>query len=152
MIIAIAADHAGFFLKKKLVSILSDSYQIIDLGAHEYLPADDYTDYAINTAQVILRREAQRGIIICGSGVGACIAANKVPGIRACVCHDIYSAHQGVEHDWMNILCLGANIIGIDLALELISAFLHAEFLALDRYKKRLIKIEQIEADCGKHS
>lgn len=145
MIIVIAADHAGLALKNELAGRLCAYYQVIDLGAHEYLSDDDYTDYALVTAQSIVQGKAQRGIVLCGSGVGACIAANKVHGIRACVCHDIYSAHQGVEHDSMNILCLGANIIGLELAMELIHSFLNAEFIAIERYKRRLSKIAAIE-------
>ncbi len=112
--VAVAADHAGFALKTELVSRLRASYEISDLGASVLNPVDDYPDFVVKVTAALISGEAQKGIIICGSGVGACIAANKTPGVRACLCHDTYSAHQGVEHDDMNVLCLGARVIGIE--------------------------------------
>ncbi len=145
MKIAIGADHGGFHLKQKLVSFLKKNrHQVIDVGAHNDKPSD-YPDFALAVAAQIIRKKAVRGIIVCGSGVGACIAANKVPGIRASVCHDTFSARQGVEDDDMNVLCLGARVIGPNLAEEIISAFLKARFSKLARHKRRLMKVREIE-------
>lgn len=142
--VAIAADHGGFALKNELVA-RGDSYDIIDLGAHEFNPGDDYPDFAGMVARAVNSGEAQRGVLVCGSGVGACIAANKVPGIRACLCHDTYSAHQGVEHDDMNVLCLGARVVGPELAMELVNAFLGASFIREQKYQRRLEKVMALE-------
>jgi ribose 5-phosphate isomerase B len=106
--VAIGADHGGFALKNELVSRLTGKYAVTDIGAHTLDPDDDYPDFAVAVAKAVVAGKAERGILVCGSGVGAVIASNKVPGIRACLCHDTYSAHQGVEHDDMNVLCLGA--------------------------------------------
>jgi ribose 5-phosphate isomerase B len=145
--VALAADHGGLDLKIALLPWLrSQQVGILDLGAHAFDPDDDYPDYAEKVAQAVASGRTQRGILICGSGVGACIAANKVSGIRACLCHDTYSAHQGVEHDDMNVLCLGARVIGLELAKELISVFLKARFLDTDKYRRRVEKIIAIEA------
>jgi len=143
--VAIGADHGGFALKNDIVKRLGEAYEILDLGAHVLDPQDDYSDFAIAVARAVASGEAQRGIIVCGSGVGACIAANKVPGIRACLCHDTYSAHQGVEHDDMNVLCLGARVIGDELAAELVTAFLEASFSGEERHRRRLQKVLDIE-------
>jgi len=143
--IALAADHGGFALKNELVTRLHGIYQIIDLGAHTLNPDDDYPDFAGPVAMMVASGQAERGILICGSGVGACIAANKVPGVRACLCHDTYSAHQGVEHDDMNILCLGARVVGVELAMELVTAFLSASFSGETRHRRRLEKVLAIE-------
>jgi ribose 5-phosphate isomerase B len=143
--VALGADHGGFSLKNELVSMLRHEYDVLDLGAPTYDSDDDYPDYAEAVAQAMASRQTERGIIICGSGVGACVAANKVPGVRACLCHDTYSAHQGVEHDDMNVLCLGARVIGIELARELGSAFLGADFSGEERHRRRLGKILDIE-------
>ena len=143
--IALAADHGGFALKNELVTRLHGTYQIIDLGAHTLNPDDDYPDFAGPVAMMVASGQAERGILICGSGVGACIAANKVPGVRACLCHDTYSAHQGVEHDDMNILCLGARVVGVELAMELVTAFLSASFSGETRHRRRLEKVLAIE-------
>jgi len=143
--IALAADHGGFALKNELVTRLHGICQIIDLGAHTLNPDDDYPDFAGPVAMMVASGQAERGILICGSGVGACIAANKVPGVRACLCHDTYSAHQGVEHDDMNILCLGARVVGVELAMELVTAFLSASFSGETRHRRRLEKILAIE-------
>ena len=122
---------------------------MLDLGAFSFQPGDDYPDFALAVAKSLASGEAERGIIICGSGVGASIVANKITGIRAGLCHDTYSAHQGVEHDDMNVLCLGARVIGLELAKELISAFLVARFSAGERHCRRLSKMRQIEQDRG---
>ena len=148
MKMAIAADHGGFPLKADIVELLTQAgYEPIDLGAHEYLAGDDYPDYALLVGRAVQRGQAERGIVICGSGVGACIAANKMHGIRAGVCHDTYSAHQGVEHDDMNVLCLGARIIGVEPAREIVLAFAGATFNTGERYRRRLNKVLQIERE-----
>ncbi|NTU62133.1 MAG: ribose 5-phosphate isomerase B [Chloroflexi bacterium] len=148
MKIAIAADHGGFPLKAEIVELLARAgHQPIDLGAHEYIAGDDYPDYALLVGQAVQNGQAARGIVICGSGVGACIAANKLKGIRAGVCHDTYSAHQGVEHDDMNVLCFGARIIGVELAREIVLAFTQATFNTGERYQRRLNKVLQIERE-----
>ena len=145
--VALGADHGGFSLKAQLLPWLQDAgYEILDVGAHTLDATDDYPDYAEAVAQAVASGQAQRGILVCGSGVGACIAANKVPGVRACLCHDTYSAHQGVEHDDMNVLCLGARVIGMELARELVTAFLKARFSGEERHRRRLEKILAIES------
>lgn len=143
--IAVGADHGGYYLKNELMPYLKNTYEIIDVGAYTFDERDDYPEFARAVAQVITSQEAERGILICGSGVGACVTANKMVGIRACLCHDSYSAHQGVEHDDMNILCLGARIIGIELAKELINAFLKANYSGEERHQRRLEKVLEIE-------
>ena len=143
--VALGADHGGFVLKNELLARLQGQYDISDLGAYKYDRDDDYPDFAEAVAQAVASGKAQRGILVCGSGVGACITANKVPGVRACVCHDTYSAHQGVEHDDMNVLCLGARVIGIELAAELAIAFLNARFSKEKRHLRRLKKVLAIE-------
>ena len=145
--VALGADHGGFNLKNELVSRLSEAYEVLDLGAHKCDPIDDYPDFVRAVAKAVVSGQAERGIIICGSGVGACIAANKVPGVRACLCHDTYSAHQGVEHDDMNVLCLGARVIGTELATELVTAFLEARFTGEERHRRRLEKVMTIERE-----
>ena len=146
MKIAIGADHGGFELKQALVEILKKSnYEVIDVGNLTYDPVDDYPDFAIKVVESVASGKAERGIIICGSGVGACITANKFRGIRAGLCHDTYSAHQGVEHDAMNVLCLGARIIGIELAKELVFSFLNAKFIKEERFVRRLEKVNSID-------
>ena len=122
-------------------------HDVVDLGAYKVEPQDDYPDYAERVGEAIRRGEAPRGILICGSGVGVCVAANKIPGIRAGMCHDTYSAHQGVEHDDMNVIVLGARIVGASLAYELVDAFLKAEFIAREeRFVRRFKKVLAIEA------
>jgi ribose 5-phosphate isomerase B len=143
--VAIGADHGGFELKQQLVVRLKEIYDIVDMGAGSLDPQDDYPDFVVPVTRAVASGEVQRGVIICGSGVGACIAANKVPGIRAGTCHDTYSAHQGVEHDDMNILCLGARVIGIEVATELVTAFLEARFSSGERHRRRLGKVLDIE-------
>jgi ribose 5-phosphate isomerase B len=144
-IVAIGSDHGGFALKNDLVTYLRDRYEVLDLGAAAFEPGDDYPDFAAAVARAVASGAAPRGILVCGSGVGACIAANKVPGVRACLCHDTYSAHQGVEHDDMNVLCLGARVIGVKLAEELVEAFLNAGFSNEPRHRRRLDKVLAIE-------
>lgn len=144
--ISIGCDHGGFELKLGIIDWLKDSkYIVVDLGNEVYNIDDDYPDFSEVVSRNVVSGKSERGIIICGSGVGACIAANKISGVRASVCHDTYSARQGVEHDNMNILCLGARVIGDQLAKELISAFLGATFLNKSRYNKRLEKIKNLE-------
>ncbi len=147
MKIAIGADHGGYPIKAQVITLLESlGHQVLDLGAHEYNATDDYPDFARYVGQAIQHQQAQRGIILCGSGVGACIAANKMKGVRACVCHDIYSASQGVEHDDMNVLCLGGRIIGQALIPSLITAFASATFDTDARFVRRLEKVKAIEA------
>ena len=145
--VAMGADHGGFSLKNELLARLQDTYQILDLGAYVLDPADDYPDFVRVVTDAVVSGQAARGILICGSGVGACIAANKVSGIRACLCHDTYSAHQGVEHDDMNVLCLGARVIGAEWAAELALTFLEARFSAEERHRRRLEKVLAIERE-----
>jgi ribose 5-phosphate isomerase B len=149
--VAVAADHGGFGLKEQLLPRLKDlGYEVLDMGAYEYRPDDDYPDFAQEVSQAVISGRAERGILICGSGVGACVAANKFPGIRAGICHDSYSAHQGVEHDDMNVLCLGARVIGPELARELIDIFLKASFSGEERHRRRLKKVLSIEEKATK--
>ena len=146
--VALGVDHGGFSLKTELLSWLQgQGYEVLDLGAHTLDPADDYPDFSLVVAQAVASGKAQRGIIICGSGVGACIVANKVAGVRAGLCHDTYSARQGVEHDDMNVLCLGARVIGAELARELVAAFLSAQFSGAERHQRRLQKLLAIESE-----
>jgi RpiB/LacA/LacB family sugar-phosphate isomerase len=146
MIIAIGADHAGFALKQEVGDYLRRLGQsVIDLGTDNATSPVDYPDYAEAVALAVLEKRCDRGIVICGSGVGASVAANKLPGIRAGLCHDTYSAHQGVEHDEMNVLVLGARIIGTELARELVHAFIGAEFSGDERHQRRLAKVRALE-------
>ena len=146
MRIVVASDHAGFPLKGPAVDWLKGwGFEVDDLGAYAYDPDDDYPDYAFAVAEAVAGGGA-RGVVFCGSGVGACIAANKVPGARAAVCHDSYSAHQGVEHDDMNVLCLGARVIGPEAAREALYAFVRASFTGEERHTRRLAKVKAAEA------
>ncbi|MFN7115298.1 MAG: ribose 5-phosphate isomerase B [Saprospiraceae bacterium] len=147
MKIAFASDHAGFEYKRLLVKELQEAgYTILDLGTHSESPSD-YPDHAADIARSIQSGQAERGILVCGSGVGVSVAANKFKGIRAGVCHDTYSAHQAVEHDDVNVLCIGERVVGIALAREIIQSFLNAHFTKEDRHQRRLGKILQIEQD-----
>lgn len=147
MRIAIACDHAGFPLKKEIISVVEQAgHEVTDLGTYDMEPVD-YPDYAEKLGNAILSKRADRGILLCGSGVGASIAANKIKGIYAAVCHDTYSAHQGVEHDNMNVLCLGARIIGGEVARELVKAFLGAQFSTEERHRRRVGKVIQLETN-----
>jgi RpiB/LacA/LacB family sugar-phosphate isomerase len=149
MQLAIGSDHAGFRLKSQLVEELDRSaHDLVDLGTHDSNPAD-YPDLAEAVGLAVLEGRAERGIVICGSGVGASVAANKLPGIRAGLCHDLYSARQGVEHDKMNVLVLGARIIEPDTARELVRAFLQASFSGEERHIRRLKKVAALETRCA---
>jgi len=149
MIVALAADHAGFELKQWLAAELTrDGYAVLDLGTNDGSPVD-YPDYARAVGAAVVAGNAERGILVCGSGVGACIACNKITGIRAGICHDTYSGHQGVEHDDMNVLCLGARVIGPAPALEIARAFLGARFSNEERHLRRVNKIRDIELRRG---
>jgi ribose 5-phosphate isomerase B len=148
--VAFSADHAGAVLKAELLRRLDGAglgHELIDLGGDGSDPLDDYPDFAQRLAHAIRDGEADRGILICGSGVGASIAANKVRGVRAAVCHDTYSAHQGVEHDDMNVLTLGARVVGPEPAYECAVAFLGATFSGEERHRRRLAKVLGIEAE-----
>ncbi len=145
MRIVIGSDHAGFELKSTIVSYIQDlGHQIIDVGTNNAEPVD-YPEYAEAVGKAILEERADRGIMICGSGVGASIAVNKLPGIRAGLCHDTYSAHQGVEHDNINVLIMGARVIGIETARELVRAYIGAEFTKEERHLRRLDKLSKLE-------
>ena len=144
--VALGADHAGFAMKSDILPWLQGrGYQVLDVGTHALDPEDDYPDFARAVAQEVASGRAQRGLLICGSGVGASIVANKVPKVRAGLCHDTYSARQGVEHDDMNVLCLGGRVIGIELAKELATAFLNARFTGEVRHRRRLDKVLAVE-------
>ena len=146
MRIAIAVDHAGFPLKDEAICAVQDAgHEVLDLGTFSTEPVD-YPDYAEILGRAILDGQADRGVLICGSGVGACIAANKIKGIYAGLCHDVYSAHQGVEHDDMNVMCLGARIIGPALVPELVTAFLKSEFSTAERHRRRVSKVHNLES------
>ena len=148
MRVAFAADHAGAAMKDELIRRLGGAglgHELTDLGGDGSDPLDDYPDFALRLGLAVRDGQADRGILICGSGVGASIAACKIRGIRAAVCHDTYSAHQGVEHDDMNVLVLGARVIGPALARDLVDAFLGAKFTAEERHRRRLAKIQALE-------
>ena len=148
MKIAIGADHGGFELKQEIGKLLrSDGYEVLDLGALEYDALDDYPDFALAVARAVAAGEAERGIVVCGSGVGATVASNKIRGVRAGLCHDTYSAHQGVEHDDMNVLCLGARVIGIEVAREIVRSFAGAAFSGEERHQRRLDKVLRAERE-----
>jgi RpiB/LacA/LacB family sugar-phosphate isomerase len=145
MRVAIGADHAGFSLKQDLVKFVKGlGHEVLDLGTDSADPVD-YPDYAEAVGRAIVEGRAERGVLVCGSGVGASVAANKIAGIRAGVCHDTYSAHQGVEHDDMNVLVLGARVIGPELARELARVYLEAKFSGAERHRRRLDKVKALE-------
>ena len=146
MRVAIGADHAGYDLKEALVQQLGEAgYQLVDVGAHRFDADDDYPDFALAVGEKVRLGEAERGIVVCGSGVGSCVAANKLKGVRASVCHDAYSAGQGVEHDDLNVLCLGGRIVDKSQAGDLASAFLSARFKPEPRFTRRLGKVLDAE-------
>jgi ribose 5-phosphate isomerase B len=146
MQIGIAADHAGFALKMPMVGALSDAGHVVtDFGPAQFAIDDDYPDYVVPLAEAVAAGKVERGIAVCGSGVGACVAANKVRGVRAGLCHDAFSAHQGVEDDDMNVLCLGSRVVGPALAEELIQTFLAARFSGAERHRRRLAKVVKME-------
>jgi ribose 5-phosphate isomerase B len=147
MKIVLGCDHAGFLLKPAILeTIRKAGHTVLDVGTDSTVPVD-YPDIVRKVGAAILEKKADRGILICGSGVGACIAANKIRGIYAAICHDVYSAHQGVEHDDMNVLCLGSRIIGPELARELVLAFLAARFSKEERHRRRVKKTRAIESE-----
>ncbi len=146
MRLGIAADHGGFELKNRMISDLKAmGHEIVDFGAHELTPGDDYPDFVVPMALAVSKGEIERGMAICGSGVGACIAANKVPGARAALVVDLFSAHQGVEDDDMNILCLGGRVLGYELARDLVKVFLNSCFKGDERFRRRLRKVQRLE-------
>jgi ribose 5-phosphate isomerase B len=147
MRIAVAFDHRGVKLRERVLDELNGlGHEVVDLGTDSDAERVDYPDKARDVGEAILRGDAERGILVCGSGVGASIAACKLAGIRAAICHDVYSAHQGVEHDDMNVLCLGSGVVGADLAADLVRAFLAARFDGGERYVKRLQKVAAMES------
>src|SRR3954454_3790370 len=151
MRVAIGSDHAGYALKEAAKRILADeNVEVLDVGTHGNEPVD-YADYAYAVGAAVQEHDADRGILLCGSGVGASMAANRMPGIRAGLCHDTYSAHQGVEHDDMNVLVLGGRIIGPELAKELVGAYLKATFTGEERHRWRLQQVNALEERYGNH-
>ncbi len=145
MRVVFGSDHAGFELKEDLAKYVREmGHEVLDVGTHSTAPVD-YPDFAEAVGVALREGRAERGVLICGSGVGACVAANKLPGIRAGVCHDTYSAHQGVEHDDMNVLVLGARVLGSELARELVRAYLGAVFTGAERHRRRLAKVAALE-------
>jgi len=146
MRIGIAADHGGFELKGQLIAALKGAgYEVVDFGAHELVAGDDYPDFVVPLARALVDGTVERGVAICGSGVGACVAANKVSGVRACLIHETFSAHQGVEDDNMNMICLGGRVVGFALAWELVETFLQAKFHVTERFQRRLAKVKELE-------
>ncbi len=146
MRVAVAFDHRGVKLRERVLRELADlGHDVVDLGVADASVRVDYPDKARETGEAICSGDAERGVLVCGSGVGASVAASKLPGIRAAICHDVYSAHQGVEHDDMNVVCLGSEVVGAELAAELVRTFLGATFGGGDRYVKRLRQIEDLE-------
>ena len=152
MKVAIGADHGGYTLKSDMVRVLESlGHDVIDKGAHSFDAEDDFPDFAAPVAEAGQTGDAERGIILCGSGVGACIAANKFPGVRAGLCHDTYSAAQGVRHDDMNVLCLGARVVGVALAEDLVTSFMGASLESEPRFQRRLDKVAAIENEQMSH-
>ena len=152
MKVAIGADHGGYTLKSDMVRVLESlGHDVIDKGAHSFDAEDDFPDFAAPVAKAVQTGDAERGIILCGSGVGACIAANKFPGVRAGLCHDTYSAAQGVRHDDMNVLCLGARVVGVALAEDLVTSFMGASLESEPRFQRRLDKVAAIENEQMSH-
>jgi ribose 5-phosphate isomerase B len=148
MQIGIAADHGGYELKNILQSFLKDKgYDVVDFGAFELDNTDDYPDFVIPLARAVAQKEVERGVAVCGSGVGAAIAANKIAGVRAALINDYFSAHQGVEDDDMNLICLGGRVTGFASAQELIMAFLNAKFSGLERHIRRIKKVQSLETN-----
>ena len=146
MRVGIAADHGGFALKAEIAEALRTAgHEVVDFGARILTPGDDYPDYVVPLARSVAKKEVERGLAFCGSGVGASVAANKVPGVRAGLIHDVYSAHQGVEDDNMNMLCMGGRVIGPALAWELVQAFVAARFSGAERHQRRLAKVAALD-------
>jgi ribose 5-phosphate isomerase B len=147
LILAFGCDHGGFELKEPIINYLKGlGHEVIDLGTDSNKPVD-YPDYALAVGKSVIEGKAERGIVVCGSGVGACVAINKIPGIRAGLCHDTFSAHQGKEDDDTNVLCLGARVIGIQLALEIVKTWVNAKFSGAERHVRRLEKVRLIETE-----
>ena len=150
MKLAVGADHAGLDMKSQIIPWLQQAgHEVVDVGAHTLDPSDDFPDFAAAVGRTLGGGEAERGVMICGSGVGATIASNKVSGVRAALCHDTYTARQGVEHNDMNVLCLGGRVIGIETAKEVISAFVGASFTGEERFLRRIDKVGKIEQARG---
>jgi len=148
--IGIAADHGGLELKIKLMTSIKEAgYDVVDFGAREFVAEDDYPDFVVPMSRAVANGEVNRGLAVCGSGVGACIAANKIPGVRAALITDPFSAHQGVEDDDMNVMCIGGRVIGHALAWDLVQTFLNARFKGAERFKRRLEKIAALEGNDG---
>jgi ribose 5-phosphate isomerase B len=148
MRIGIATDHGGFNLKEELVKQLREAgHEVVDFGAHRLNQGDDYPDYVVPLAEAVAAQEVDRGVAICGSGVGASVCANKIRGVRAALIHDHFSARQGVEDDHMNILCIGGRTVGAAVALDLVQTFLAAEFSQAQRHLRRLSKVASLETD-----
>src|SRR5438132_7327517 len=146
--VAVAFDHRGVHLRDVILETLrEDGHEIVDLGTDTDAVRIDYTDKAVEIGAALKDGQADRGVLVCGSGVGAAVAASKIAGIRAAICHDVYSAHQGVEHDNMNVLCLGSEVVGAELAAELVRTFVGARFAGGERYVRRLEKIEEMEGE-----
>lgn len=146
MLVGIAADHGGFDLKEKIgLSLRAQGYEVIDFGAYEVKPEDDYPDFVVPLARAVADGRVERGLAICGSGVGACVAANKISGVRAALITDVFSAHQGVEDDDMNVICLGGRVTGYALAWDLVRAFLDARFKGFERFERRLAIVKNLE-------
>lgn len=146
MRVAIGADHEGYLLKDEIIKVLvAEGYDMTDKGTCGPEPVD-YPDFAMTVGDAVRTGDADRGILICGSGIGVCVAANKLKGVRAGLCHDVYSAHQSVEHDNINVLCLGPNVVGTKLAIDLVKTWLEAKFTGAERHLRRLHKIDEIEA------
>lgn len=146
MRIGMAADHGGFELKQLLKErLLRDSHEVLDLGAFELTPGDDFPDYVVPLARAVAAGEVERGVAVCGSGVGACVAASKVPDVRAALITDMFSARQGVEDDDMNLLCLGGRVVGVELAWDLVQVFISARFTGEERFRRRLAKVAELE-------
>ncbi|MGO4883877.1 MAG: RpiB/LacA/LacB family sugar-phosphate isomerase [Bryobacteraceae bacterium] len=144
--IGVAADHGGFESKEYLAGMLREAhYEVVDFGDSQSKPDDDYPDFVVPLARAVARGEVDRGVAICGSGVGACIAANKVADVRACLIHESFSAHQGVEDDNMNVICLGGRVVANTFAWELVRAFLQARFSGADRHRRRVAKVAKLE-------
>lgn len=144
--IGVAADHGGFELKEQLSKTLREAgYKVVDFGDRKPNPDDDYPDFVVSLARAVACGEVDRGVAICGSGVGACVVANKVPGVRASLIHEAFSAHQGVEDDDMNVICLGGSVVGHALAWELVKTFLAARFTGAERHRRRLAKVAELE-------
>jgi ribose 5-phosphate isomerase B len=145
--IGVAADHGGYYLKEQVARMLRETgYEVIDFGDGQPRPDDDYPDFVVPLARAVACGEVDRGVAICGSGVGACVVANKIPGVRACLIHETFSARQGVEDDDLNVICLGGLVLGPALAWELVRTFLQAQFSGAERHRRRLAKVAELES------